>query len=77
LLGKPVALAIIGGVFVVEVSSSLIQIASKKFLKKKLFDIAPIHLWFQHKGWEEPKIVTRFWLAQTMFAIIGLWLSMF
>lgn len=77
LLGKPVALALIGGVFVVEVSSSLIQLLSKKFRGKRVFDVAPVHLWFQHKGWEEPKIVFRFWLAQLILAILGLWLSFF
>ncbi len=75
LLGKPVALAIIGGIFVVEVSSSALQIASKKLRKKKLFEVAPLHLWFQNKGWEEPKIVFRFWLAAIILALFGLWLS--
>lgn len=77
LLGKPIALAVIGGIFVVEVTSSLLQILSKKLRGKKIFEVAPIHLWLQHKGWEEPKIVFRFWLAQIMFAIFGLWLSFF
>src|SRR3989338_202649 len=77
LLGKPIALVIIGGVFIVEISSSLLQILSKKIRSKKLFEVAPIHLWLQAKGWEEPKIVFRFWLAQIMFAFLGLWLSFF
>lgn len=77
LLGKPIALAIVGGMFVFEVSSSLIQLLSRKFRHKKVIEVAPIHLWLQYKGWEEPKIVFRFWLAQTMFAIFGLWLSFF
>lgn len=77
LLGKPIALAIIGGAFVVEVASSLIQLVAKKFLKKKIFEVSPIHLWLQHKGWEEPKIVFRFLLAQVIFAVLGLWLSFF
>ncbi len=77
LLGKTIALAVIGGVFVVEVASSLIQILSKKIRGKKVFEVSPIHLWLQYKGWEEPKIVFRFWLAQTIFAIFGLWLSFF
>lgn len=77
LLGKPIGLAIIGGMFVVEVVSSLVQILSKKILKRKIFEVAPAHLWLQDKGWEEPKIVFRFWLAQLVFAIFGLWLSFF
>lgn len=77
LLGKPLGLAIIGGMFIVEVLSSLVQILSKKIRKKRVFEVAPLHLWLQHKGWEEPKIVFRFWLAQLMFAILGLWLAFF
>ncbi|MEX2028341.1 MAG: phospho-N-acetylmuramoyl-pentapeptide-transferase [Candidatus Curtissbacteria bacterium] len=77
LLGKSFALPIIGGMFVVEAGSSLLQILSKKFRGKKVFEVAPLHLWFQNKGWEESKIVFRFWLAQIMFAFFGLWLSFF
>ncbi|OGD84628.1 phospho-N-acetylmuramoyl-pentapeptide-transferase [Candidatus Curtissbacteria bacterium RBG_13_40_7] len=77
LLGKPIALAVIGGMFVIEVASSLIQLVSKKTRGKKIFEVAPVHLWLQLKGWEEPKIVFRFWLAGTIFAILGLWLSFF
>jgi len=68
-------LLVIGGIFVVEVTSSLIQILSKKFLKRKAFAVAPFHLWLQNQGWEEPKIVMRAWLAAIMLAIIGLWLA--
>ncbi|MGB9706672.1 MAG: phospho-N-acetylmuramoyl-pentapeptide-transferase [Microgenomates group bacterium] len=75
LLGKIMALVIIGGLFVVEVCSSLIQILSKKFLKRKAFVVAPFHLWLQNRGWEEPKIVFRAWLAGIMLAIFGLWLA--
>ncbi|MEK7581105.1 MAG: phospho-N-acetylmuramoyl-pentapeptide-transferase [Patescibacteria group bacterium] len=77
LLGKPIALGFIGGMFVVEVASSLIQLLSKKLRGKKVFEVAPLHLWVQNKGWQEPKIVFRFWLAQLMLAILGLWLSFF
>jgi phospho-N-acetylmuramoyl-pentapeptide-transferase len=76
LLGKVMALVIIGGIFVVEAGSSLIQILSKKFLKKKAFTVAPLHLFLQNLGWEEPKIVMRAWLAAIMLAIFGLWLAM-
>lgn len=75
LTGKILALAIIGGVFVVEVGSSAIQLFSKKFFGKKVFEVAPLHLWFQNRGWEEPKIVIRFWLAAVMFSVFGLWLA--
>ncbi|MDR0463080.1 MAG: hypothetical protein LBG64_02580 [Pseudomonadales bacterium] len=62
LLGKPFALAIIGFIFVLEIFTSLVQLLSKKFLKRKAFSVAPFHLYLQKKGWEEPKIVMRFWL---------------
>lgn len=75
LTGKILALAIIGGMFVIIVSSSLLQILSKKILKRKLFPLSPVHMYFKYIGWEEPKIVTRFWLAQGLFAILGLWIA--
>lgn len=75
LTGKALALAVIGGVFVLEVGSSLLQMLSKHFSGKKLFAVAPLHLWFMYRGWEEPKVVTRFWLIAILFAIFGLWLG--
>lgn len=75
LLGKIMALVVIGGIFVIEAGSSLIQILSKTFLKRKIFTVAPLHLWLQNIGWEEPKIVMRAWLAGLMLAIFGLWLA--
>ena len=72
ILGKAFALPIIGGVFVVEIASSLIQLLGKKYLKKKIFPVAPLHLYLQLKGWEEPKIVMRFWIIAILFAIFGL-----
>lgn len=76
LTGKMLALAIIGGMFVVIVASSLVQILSKKFLSKKILPIAPIHMYFKFIGWPESKIVVRFWLAQALFAIFGLWIGL-
>lgn len=75
LTGKAVAVGVIGGFFVIEVGSSLIQILSKRFLKKKAFPIAPLHLYFLQRGWEEPKIVMRAWLLGFAFAILGLYLA--
>lgn len=76
LSGKIMGLTIIGGVYIIIIATSLLQILSKKFLKKKLFPLAPIHMYFKYIGWEEPKIVARFWLAGAIFAIFGLWLSL-
>lgn len=75
LTGKIVALVIIGAVFVIEVGSSLIQILGKKFLGRKVFTASPLHLYLQNRGWEEPKIVMRAWLAGFLFAIIGLYIA--
>jgi len=75
ILGKSFALPIMGGVFVIEISSSLIQLLGKKFLKKKIFPVAPFHLYLQLKGWEEPKIVMRLWLISIIFVIFGLMIA--
>lgn len=75
LLGKAMALLVIGGVFVFEIFSSCLQLLSKSLFKKKFFKVAPFHLWLQLHGWEEPKIVMRAWLAGLMLAIFGLWLA--
>src|SRR3989338_2024182 len=76
LTGKILGLAVIGGVYVIIISSSLLQISSKKLLGKKLFPVAPIHMLLKYIGWEEPKIVIRLWLAGIIFAIFGLWLAL-
>ncbi|MBI3887486.1 hypothetical protein HY310_00265 [Candidatus Microgenomates bacterium] len=75
LTGKILAVAVISGVFVVEVLSSLFQMLSKHYTGKKLFTVAPLHLWFMYRGWEEPKVVVRFWLMAILFAVFGLWLG--
>lgn len=75
LTGKIMAVAVIGGVFVLEAGSSLIQLLSKRFLKKKVFPAAPFHLYLQKRGWEEPKIVMRAWLLGFFFAVLGLYLA--
>lgn len=72
ILGKSFALPIIGGVFVIEIASSLIQLLSKKYFHRKVFQVAPLHLLLQHHGWQEPKIVMRFWIFSILFAIFGL-----
>lgn len=76
LTGKILALAIIGGMFVIIVGSSLIQIFSKRIFKRKILPVSPLHMYFKYIGWEEPKIVTRFWLVQGLFAIFGLWIAL-
>lgn len=75
ILGKAFALPIIGGVFVVEIGTSLIQLFSKKFRHKKIFAVAPLHLYLQHRGWEEPKVVMRLWILSILFAVFGLMIA--
>ncbi len=75
LLGKAFALPIIGGIFFLEILSSLIQLLSKRYRKKKVFPAAPLHLLLQYFGWEEPKIVFRFWLFSIIFALFGLMIA--
>lgn len=75
LIGKIFALVFIGGIFVFEVTSSLIQIITLRVFHRRVFKIAPFHLWLQARGWEEPKIVARAWLAGLMLAIFGIWLA--
>ena len=75
LTGKINAVALIGGVFVIEVGSSLIQILGRKYLKRKILPIAPIHLYFLQRGWEEPKIVMRAWILGLVFAVLGLYIA--
>ncbi len=76
LLGKIIAVTIIGGLFVVEVLSSFIQIMGKKYLHRRLLPLTPFHLWLQSLGWAEPKIVARAWLAGIVLALFGLWLAL-
>lgn len=76
LLGKIVAVFVIGGVFILEIATSLIQMFGKKFLGKRLLPLSPFHLWLQSIGWEEPKVVIRAWLAGITLAFFGLWLAL-
>ncbi|MFC1624982.1 hypothetical protein ACFL15_01250 [Patescibacteria group bacterium] len=75
LTGSIIGLVIIGGIFVIEIASSAIQIIGWKLFKKAIFPLAPIHHTFFAIGWEEPKIVFRAWLAGIILAIFGLWLA--
>ncbi len=70
-------LPIIGGVFVAEALSTLIQWGSKWLRGKKVFLIAPLHHHFEAKGWDETKVTMRFWLAGAALAFIGLFLATF
>lgn len=68
-------LPIIGLVFVIETSSSLIQLCSKKFFHRKVFISAPLHHHLEAKGWGEAKIVMRFWIVGGVCAILGIFIA--
>lgn len=72
LLKQELLLLLVGGVFVVEVLSVMIQVASFKIRKKRIFLMAPIHHHFELKGWSESKVVVRFWIVGILLALISL-----
>ena len=65
-------LSIIGGLFVMEALSVIIQVVSFKTTGKRVFKMAPIHHHFEKLGWKEPTIVIRFWIIACIFALLGL-----
>ena len=67
-----IVLAIVGGLFVVEALSVIIQVAYYKRTKKRIFLMAPIHHHFEKRGWAEPQIVIRFWIISLILAMVGL-----
>ncbi len=72
LLKKEILLLIIGGVFVMETLSVIIQVLYFKRTGRRVFKMAPLHHHFELSGWAESKVVTRFWILGGMFAILGL-----
>jgi phospho-N-acetylmuramoyl-pentapeptide-transferase len=67
-----IVLAIVGGLFVMEAVSVIVQVASFKLTGKRVFKMAPIHHHFEQLGWKEPTIVIRFWIIAVVLALIGL-----
>ena len=65
-------LAIVGGLFVLEAVSVIVQVASYKTTGKRVFRMAPLHHHFEQKGWQEPTIVIRFWIIAFILALVGL-----
>lgn len=72
---RVIVLPLVGGVFVVEVVSTLIQWGSRYFRRKKIFLSAPIHHHLEAIGWEEPKTVMRFWLVGAVLAFLGVFVA--
>ena len=67
-----IVLAIVGGLFVLETASVIIQVISFKLTGKRVFMMAPLHHHFEKKGWPEPTVVIRFWIISIILALIGL-----
>jgi phospho-N-acetylmuramoyl-pentapeptide-transferase len=73
LLRREFLLGIVGGIFVAEALSVILQVASYRLRnKKRIFLCAPLHHHFEYKGWPETKVVIRFWIMSLLFAIIGI-----
>ena len=69
---QEIVLIIMGGIFVLEALSVIIQVLSFKYRKKRVFLMAPFHHHFEQKGWPEPKVVVRFWIISFILILIGL-----
>ena len=72
MLKKEILLIVIGGVFVLEALSVIIQVFSYKLRRKRVFKMAPLHHHFELKGWDESKVVIRFWILGGLFTILSL-----
>ena len=69
---QEIVLFIMGGLFVVEALSVMLQVGSYKTRKKRIFLMAPIHHHFEQKGWKETQVVVRFWIITIVLVLIGL-----
>ncbi|MEJ2328242.1 MAG: phospho-N-acetylmuramoyl-pentapeptide-transferase [Gammaproteobacteria bacterium] len=69
---QEIVLIIMGGIFVIETLSVIIQVASFKLTGKRVFKMAPIHHHYELKGWPEPRVIVRFWIISLILVLIGL-----
>ncbi len=67
-----IVLVVVGGIFVIETLSVIMQVTSYKLTGKRIFRMAPIHHHFELKGWPEPKVIVRFWIIGIMLALLSL-----
>ncbi len=72
LVRQELVLVIMGGVFVVETISVILQVVSYKFTGRRIFNMAPLHHHFELKGWPEPRVIVRFWIITVILVLIGL-----
>jgi phospho-N-acetylmuramoyl-pentapeptide-transferase len=69
---QEIVLAIMGGLFVIETMSVIIQVASFKLTGRRIFRMAPLHHHYELKGWAEPKVIVRFWIITVILVLVGL-----
>ncbi|MEO7917310.1 MAG: phospho-N-acetylmuramoyl-pentapeptide-transferase [Dokdonella sp.] len=69
---QEIVLLIMGGLFVMETASVMIQVASFKLTGKRVFRMAPVHHHFELKGWPEPRVIVRFWIISVVLVLVGL-----
>ena len=67
-----ILLVLVGGIFVLEAMSVILQVGSFKLTGKRIFRMAPIHHHYEKKGWSEPKIIVRFWIISILMALVAL-----
>jgi phospho-N-acetylmuramoyl-pentapeptide-transferase len=69
---QEIIVLLMGGIFVLETASVILQVASFKLTGKRIFRMAPIHHHFELKGWAEPKVIVRFWIISLLLVLAGL-----
>ncbi|MBT5888057.1 MAG: phospho-N-acetylmuramoyl-pentapeptide-transferase, partial [Acidiferrobacteraceae bacterium] len=69
---QEIVLAIMGGLFVMETVSVVLQVASFRLLGRRIFRMAPLHHHFEQKGWKEPQVTVRFWIISLILVLVGL-----
>jgi phospho-N-acetylmuramoyl-pentapeptide-transferase len=69
---QEILLVIVGGVFVIEAMSVILQVASFKLTGRRIFKMSPIHHHFELSGWKENTVIVRFWILSVLFALLGL-----
>jgi phospho-N-acetylmuramoyl-pentapeptide-transferase len=68
---QEIVLALVGGIFVIEALSVILQVTSYQTRRKRIFRMAPLHHHFELKGWAEPKVIVRFWIISIILALLA------
>jgi phospho-N-acetylmuramoyl-pentapeptide-transferase len=72
LIKQEILLVLVGGLFVIEAASVILQVSSYKLRGKRIFRMAPLHHHFELGGWPESKVIIRFWIVAILFALFAL-----